>query len=96
MEALFSLGQVVMTNNLKHRLEEANPTGWFEELDGLIRRHVSGDWGDLDEHDVGINTGALKDGGRIFSAYHTTDGTKLYVITEADRSYTTALLPEDY
>ena len=62
----------------------------------LLRMHVSGDWGDLEELDRQQNDEALKRGGRIFSAYHTSEGTKVWVITEADHSYTTALLPEDY
>ena len=93
---LFPLGRVLMTANLQHKLSEAIPEGWDQELKKMIDRYVSGDWGDLEEFDRQQNDSALKDGGRIFSAYHTSDGTKLYVITEADRSYTTALLPEDY
>ena len=85
-----------MSANLQHRLTEAIPKSWYQELAGMIDRHVSGDWGDLDEFDRQQNDEALKDGGRIFSAYHTSAGTKVWVITEADRSSTTALLPEDY
>ncbi len=93
---LFLLGRVVMTANLQHSLTEAIPETWDQELKAMIDRHVSGDRGDLEEADQQANDEALKDGGRIFSAYHTSDGTKIWVITEADRSYTTALLPEDY
>ena len=93
---LFPLGRVVMTANLQHTLTEVIPESWDQELKTMIDRHVTGDWGDLEEADRQANDGALKAGGRIFSAYHTSSGIKLYVITEADRSYTTALLPEDY
>ena len=96
MEPLFPLGRITMTTNLQGQLQEANPEGWEEELHGLIRRHVTGDWGDLDEHDRGENQLALENGFRIFSVYNTTSGVRLYIITEADRSYTTCLLPSDY
>ena len=62
----------------------------------MIDRHVSGDWGDLDDLHRQQNDAALKEGSSIFSAYHARDNTKVWVILEADRSYTTALLPEDY
>lgn len=62
----------------------------------FIRQHVVGDWGELDEHDRQENERSLKDGCRLLSAYHLRDGTKIWVITEADRSITTLLLPEEY
>jgi hypothetical protein len=62
---------------------------------GFISRHVRGDWGDLEEEDKIRNHDALADGSRIFSAYNVGDG-KVWVITEADRSSTTVLLPEEY
>jgi hypothetical protein len=61
----------------------------------LLRRHVRGDWGDLDLADKAANETALKHGGRILSAYDTQGG-RLWIITEADRSVTTILLPEEY
>ncbi len=95
-EQLFPLGRIVMTANLHRQLQAADPEHWEEKLKGFIDRHASGDWGNLEEFDRQQNNSALEDGSRIFSAYHTSDGTKVWVITEADRSYTTALLPEDY
>jgi len=59
-------------------------------------RHATGNWGVLCEEDVRENELSLEKGFRLFSAYHAEDGTKFYVITEADRSVTTVLLPEDY
>ena len=56
---------------------------------------ASGDWGDLTPADKRENNLSLKEGYRIFSSYNTSDG-KLWIITEADRSVTTFLLPEDY
>lgn len=61
-----------------------------------LRRHRSGDWGDLDEHDRRENELSLVAGLRLLSAYHLNDGTKIWIITEADRSATTFLLPEEY
>lgn len=61
-----------------------------------LRRHFVGDWGEVDEEDWKANDQALKDGSRILSAFTTEGGTKFWVITEADRSTTTILLPEDY
>ena len=62
----------------------------------LLRRHVTGDWGDLTPEDVEANRMALATGARVLSAYTLPDGTRVWVITEADRSATTILLPEDY
>ena len=66
------------------------------ELQRAFRRHASGDWGDLDADDRRANEDALKNGARLLSSYKTTAGTKFWIITEADRSSTTALLPEEY
>lgn len=66
------------------------------ELMQALRRHARGDWGDLDPEDLKANDASLRDGSRLLSAYHAKDGTKFWVITEADRSMTTALLPEEY
>ncbi len=48
---LFSLGRIVMTTNLQGRVQESNPDHWEEELQGMIKRHASGDWGDLEDFD---------------------------------------------
>lgn len=61
----------------------------------LLSRHQRGDWGELDSVDKRTNNKALINGGRIFSAYRF-DTVKFWVITEADRSATTILLPEEY
>ena len=67
-----------------------------ETLMKCLNRHAEGDWGDLDEEDKLANDSALESGGRLFSSYKFSDKEKLWVITEADRSATTILLPEDY
>jgi hypothetical protein len=60
-----------------------------------LARHATGDWGDLCAFDRRQNELALRAGERVFSSYDTSAG-KVWVITEADRSFTTILLPEDY
>lgn len=62
----------------------------------FLLRHQHGDWGDLDEFDREQNELALMHGSRLLSAYATRLSEKLWVITEADRSATTLLLPEEY
>lgn len=93
---LFPLGRLAMTANLQRVLQDTDPENWEEDLNILIARHASGDWGDLDGHDRDENDTALRHGGRLLSAYTTTNGVKVWVITEADRSATTALMPDDY
>jgi hypothetical protein len=88
---MFSLGQVVATPAALEALPRNQ-----QELLGFISRHVQGDWGDLDEGDKQENELSVKHGLRIVSAYHLRDKTKIWIITEADRSVTTVLLPEDY
>ena len=61
-----------------------------------LRRHARGDWGDLDDEDRKANDRALQEGSRLFSAYKTKAGVKFWIITEADRSATTVLLPDEY
>jgi hypothetical protein len=62
----------------------------------FLVRHVAGDWGELDEHDRLENELSLKHGWRILSCYRLSTGVKFWVITEADRSATTFLLPDEY
>ena len=87
----FALGQIVATPGVLAALEKTGQTG--EEF---ISRHVSGDWGTLPPEDMQANDDALSRGGRIFSAYILRDGTKIWLITESDRSASTLLLPDDY
>jgi hypothetical protein len=58
--------------------------------------HIAGDWGDVDEHDRRENELSLVHEFRLLSAYTLSSGTKIWIITEADRSVTTVLLPEEY
>ena len=67
------------------------------DLSKYLRRHHCGDWGEeLCAEDKQANEDALKDGTRLLSCYRTPGGDRLYIITEHDRSLTTALLPEEY
>jgi hypothetical protein len=86
--ARFPLGQVVATGNASLRLST-------EEVLNALARHASGDWGDLCAEDTLANFHALAQGGRLFSAYGEGE-TRFWIITEADRSVTTVLLPDDY
>lgn len=80
-----------MTRGAERALEEAEANPF-----AFLSRHASGDWGELDEIDCRRNDRAVAEGTRILSAYRTTKGVRLWVITEADRSATTILLPEEY
>ena len=62
----------------------------------FLCRHLDGDWGDVDEHDRQENELSVQHGWRLLSAYRLSDGTRIWIITEADRSATTFLLPEEY
>jgi hypothetical protein len=63
----------------------------------LVRRHASGDWGEVPREDARENERSLKHGWRLLSSYPLgEDGSKVWVITEADRSSTCLLLPEEY
>jgi len=67
-----------------------------EEPTAYLRRHNGGDWGELDEHDSVENELSLQHGFRLLSAYTLRSGVKIWIITEADRSSTTILLPCEY
>lgn len=88
---LFSLGQVVATPGALELLEQHS-----KAASEFLARHHSGDWGDvLCDEDKELNDDALKDGSRLLSAYNVGND-KLWIITEADRSSTSVLLPSEY
>ena len=66
------------------------------DIVAALRRHAVGDWGEIDAHDRAANDDAMKSGERILSVYRSATGTTFWVLTEADRSATTVLLPDDY
>lgn len=83
------LGRTVLTRGALNALDG-------EDVLAGIARHASGDWGDVCPEDKQANDDALQVDARLLSAYHSTDGLKFWIITEADRSITTVLLPEEY
>jgi hypothetical protein len=87
----FPLGRVVATPGALRALEDAN-----QNPVEFLERHHAGDWGELCEEDKGENEFSVRNGFRILSAYWTRLDVKIWVITEADRSATTFLLPHEY
>ena len=85
----FDPGDIVITAGASEELDQA-------DVLLSLHAHLSGDWGLLDTEDKEINEKALEFGDRLFSAYKDRKGTKFYIITEADRSVTTILLPDEY
>jgi hypothetical protein len=90
MGALFPLGRLIATPGALTALTAAG-----ENPVGLLVRHQSGDWGDVGPEDRRANDRDLQEGGRLLSAYDV-GGCRVWVITEADRSATTILLPAEY
>ena len=89
--AKFALGQIVATPGALDALRETGEDPWK-----FLARHATGDWGKLDEHDRAENEQSLVHGFRLLSAYQLEDETTIWIITEADRSATTILLPSEY
>jgi hypothetical protein len=87
----FALGRVVATPGALRALEKAE-----QAPDVFLDRHVNGDWGDVPEEDKQENEVSVEQGFRILSAYTTSAGDRIWVLTEADRSATIILLPEEY
>ena len=88
---LFPLGEVYLTIGAREALEESNQTP-----NEFLAKHQSGDWGIIGKEDWKENDFSVKVGFRILSAYETSQDEKLWIITEADRSSTTILLPSEY
>ena len=87
--AKFRLGKIVSTPNALAQLSQ-------DDILAGIQRHQAGDWGEMDEHDRQENESSLQNGFRLLSVYRSAAGVKFWLITEADRSVTTILMPEDY
>jgi len=88
-ETRFPFGTLVITSNASGKLDE-------QDVITALERHGNCDWGDLSPEDLKENELSLQQNFRLLSAYHDRKGVKFWVITEADRSATTVLLPEDY
>jgi hypothetical protein len=92
----FQLGQTLATPGALKALEEAGQSPGF-----FLEKHVSGDWGLVNDEDKRANDQALIDGSRLLSAYRTLKNTRIWIITEAaddegKRAASTILLPEEY
>ena len=87
--AILRIGRIVATPNALNSITQ-------DDILLGIQRHQAGDWGNVTEDNRTANDRALVKGTRILSAYVAANGTKFWLITEADRSVTTILLPEDY
>lgn len=87
----FNLGRLVATPGALEALKAAHTAAIV-----LVARHATGDWGDLCDEDKQENEFAVKNGERILSAYNLPTGKRIWIITEADRSATTLLLPDEY
>jgi hypothetical protein len=93
---LFPLGQLLATRGVVETLENLGLDA-VTSLGPYLARHAAGDWGELDKEDQASNDSAVASGDeRLLSAYRLADRTRIWVITEADRSTTTVLLPEEY
>lgn len=90
-QGLFSPGQTVMTPGAITALLKAQ-----QQPGEFLQRHLAGDWGELCEEDKAENQFSLENDLRLLSAYRTSSEQKIWIITEADRSVTTILLPEEY
>lgn len=87
----FSPGSIVATPGALAALEASG-----DDPMAYLVRHIAGDWGDVDEQDRRENELSLVHGLRLLSAYTLNSGAKIWIVTEADRSVTTVLLPEEY
>ena len=88
MKRIFELGRLGITSAALNTLKP-------EDIYSAVTRHLWGDWGCISSDDWETNDQALRTGGRLLSVYHSS-GRKFWVLTEADRSATTVLLPEEY
>ncbi|MEX3973559.1 hypothetical protein [Paraburkholderia caribensis] len=88
----FPMGKPVITPGAQAALDATGMSGML-----LLARHIRGDWGDLGVEDMTANELALLTGARLLSSFDLPDGkSKVWIITEADRSVTTILLPDEY
>jgi len=79
------------TNGAMQAIAEAGQEGGF-----FLTKHVNGDWGEISQESQNDNDHAVEHGERVHSVYRTLKGVEIWIITEADRSATTFLLPSEY
>jgi hypothetical protein len=88
-KAAFPLGEMVLTSNAANTLHP-------EDISKALQRHAQCDWGECCKEDAEENDLSLREGFRLLSVYRDRKNMVFWIITEADRSVTTVLLPEDY
>lgn len=86
---LFKLGDIFVTPGVLEVILK-------EDMNLALQRHANGDWGEVCKEDWELNDEALELEHRILSVYTSSNGVKFWIITEADRSATTILLPSEY
>lgn len=91
LEPKFSLGRVFLTQGAKQAILDSN-----QNANEFLQLHQTGNWGIVGKEDAEENEFSLKNGFRLLSAYKTKQNIKIWIITEADRSSTTVLLPSEY
>ena len=89
--ARFPIGETFITAGAQEALDVAGQTAIQ-----FLRRHIACNWGEISEDDAQENELSLTEGFRLLSAYRTVKGQRIWIITEADRSATTILLPSEY
>lgn len=91
---LFKIGEVVATKRVNERMEKSQAFDLFCRRS--LVRHIHGDWGSVSKLDKRSNDEAVYYGDRILSVYPFGAEDKIWIITEADRSHTTILFPDEY
>ncbi len=86
--AVMQLGMIVVTRKAAADLDP-------DQANAALFRHMTGDWGEIDDRDYAKNDEALEQRGRVVSSYMDRDCRRFMIITEADRSVTTILLPHE-
>lgn len=89
----FESGKIMMTSKVNQFLQDNRLNANY--LLGFLIRHLNGDWGNVAEKEEKANDLALENGGRLLSSYKLL-GREIWIITKADRSYTTFLFPDEY
>jgi hypothetical protein len=87
--AKVALGRVVATPGVLEGIPN-------DDVLAALRCHANGDWGEVGKEDWQANDDAVVAGARVLSSYRSRNGTRFWIITEADRSATTVLLPQEY
>ena len=87
----FPLGKSLATPAALEAIDRAG-----QSPSDFLHRHALCDWGEVCPSDRELNDLALDEGTRVLSAYRTSKDVRIWIITEADRSATTILLPEEY